>query len=212
MARVSVGGDQVRCLDRVLCAARPILEHGIDTVSVLFEQRELGRESHLGAEPPSSVEQQELELVLVDGAKRRWAGAHERAALGDLLDRRVVLAGEGFGAHWSPRGPSAIRERGRLDGRLQTDLAEQLNRAWQHGTQARMDEKVRVAFDDDAWHAVPRQEHGARQPRESTADNQDRSPLVRHDLSFPSAPHNRGTASGRLLFAGLAIMTDGRGA
>ena len=89
-----------------------------------------------------------------------------------------MLTREGLGANGDPPEVIAAREARRPDGRLEPDLAEELDRALGEAAGAGVDEKIWVAFDQERPHAVPAQEEGRRQARQPTADNEDRGRLV----------------------------------
>ena len=116
--------------------------------------------------PSSSAlpSQDDLQFVLVDRGEWRGAeGAHLLALL--RLLGRIVLTRERLGANGDPAEVIATRKAGRPDGRLESDLAKQLDRALGESARSRVDEQIGVAFDEERLHAVPAQEERGRQAR-----------------------------------------------
>ena len=135
--------------------------------------------------PSSSAlpSQDDLQLVLVNRGERRGAEVAHLLALVRLLCR-IVLTRKRLGANGDPAEVIATRKAGRPDGRLESDLTKQLNRALGEPARSRVDQQIGVAFDEERLHAMPAQEEGGRQARQPAPDNQDRRRLVNGCLAM----------------------------
>ena len=85
-----------------------------------------------------------------------------------------MLARERLGANGDPAEVIAAGKAGRPDGRLEPDLAEQLDGALGEAAGARVDQQIGVAFDEERLQAVPGQEERGRKPGQPAADDEDR--------------------------------------
>jgi hypothetical protein len=183
----AVGGDQVVGPDGPRAAVGPVGDGRGDPLVVLLEGGQLGREPHLGAQLLGPGSQQDLQLVLVDGGEPARAGVAGPLVLALLLGRGVLQAGQRLGPGRHPPVVAVAGEAGRADGRLQANLAVDLDGPGGDPAQPRVDQQPRVPLHDQARHPVPGQEHGAGQPGQRTPHHQHRGSFLCHRSSSPAS-------------------------